>query len=60
MEGLNEEKFPIEEHAKKSGVSPSVLAAVMQARQWAAGKKVDETVFNEAVTAFLGGSMRGK
>ena len=56
----------IEEHAKARRLSAPVFAAVRQMKGWAAGKKVEEAEFTEAVNAFLnapaGASapMRGK
>jgi hypothetical protein len=44
----------IEEHATSQGVAPSIFAAVMQSQCWATGKKTTETVFKDAVNAFLG------
>jgi hypothetical protein len=51
--------LPIEEHAARQGVSPSILAAVAQGRHWAGGKQVSEAEFKGAVTTFLRGSMSG-
>jgi hypothetical protein len=50
----------IEEHAEKLKEGKPILAAVMQAEKWAAGKKVTEDVFKTAVDAFLNGPMGGK
>jgi hypothetical protein len=47
----------IEEHAKQQRVAPSILAAVMQAEQWAVGKTVTETAFKDAVNRFLSAPM---
>jgi hypothetical protein len=47
----------VEEHAKRQGVAPSIFAAVIQSKGWAAGKKTTETVFEDAVNAFLGAPM---
>ncbi|MCL2608509.1 MAG: hypothetical protein FWD94_01200 [Treponema sp.] len=49
----------VEEHAKAAGVDPATLAAVMQAKKWAAGKTVPETEFKAAVGEFLGAAMGG-
>lgn len=48
-----ERLFTIEEHARRQGVAPSILAAVMQSEGWANGKKTSETLFKGAVNAFL-------
>jgi hypothetical protein len=51
-------EFPtIEEHAKKLNVDESVLAAVMQSKQWASGKRVPEAAFKKAVDDFNGAPM---
>jgi len=50
----------IEEHSQNLGVDAPVFAAVMQAEGWAAGKRVTEAVFKEAVKSFLGAPMGGK
>jgi hypothetical protein len=52
-----ETRLAVEEHAKRLGVAPSILAAVMQSQNWAAGKKITEAVFKDAVSAFLGAPM---
>lgn len=54
---MEEHEQTIEEHAKQQQVTPSILAAVMQAEQWAAGKTVTETAFKEAVHRFLSAPM---
>jgi hypothetical protein len=48
----------VEEHAKQQGVAPSVFAAVMQSKGWAAGKRTTKAAFKLAVSAFLGAPMR--
>jgi hypothetical protein len=50
----------IEEHAKARQIAAPVFAAVRQMKGWAAGKKVEEAEFNEAVSAFLGAPIGGK
>jgi hypothetical protein len=50
----------IEEHAKAQRISAPIFAAVRQMQGWSEGKKVAETEFNEAVTAFLGAPVGGK
>ena len=52
-----ETRFTVEEHAKRLGVAPSILAAVKQSQGWAAGKKINKTAFEDAVNAFLGAPM---
>ena len=49
----------IEEHRKNLNVSAPVFAAVMQDQNWAAGKKVPEAAFKNAIKAFLGAPMSG-
>lgn len=49
----------IEEHAKRMHIDKPVFAAVMQAENWAGGKKVPEAVFKRAVDGFLNGPMGG-
>ena len=49
----------IEEHAATMRLDPAVTAAVMEAQGWATCKKVSETVFKQAVKAFLGCPMGG-
>jgi hypothetical protein len=48
------EGLTIEEQAKQQQVPPSILAAVMQFKHWARGKKVSEEEFQDAVHTFLG------
>lgn len=43
----------VEEHAANLQISAPVFQAVMQAQNWAAGKKVEKTEFEKAVNAFL-------
>jgi hypothetical protein len=50
----------IEEHAKALQIPAPVFAAVRQMKGWAAGKKIEEAEFKEAVTAFLGAPIGGK
>jgi hypothetical protein len=52
--------FTVEELAKTRNVGAPVFAAVMQANNWAAGKKVPVAVFEQAVKGFLDGPMGGK
>jgi hypothetical protein len=54
-----EDLAPIEDLAARLGIAPSMLAAVMQSRDWAGGKQVSEREFKEAVTAFLDAPMSG-
>jgi hypothetical protein len=49
----------VEEHAKAAVVSAPVVAAVMQAQNWAAGKQVERCVFEDAVKAFLNAPIGG-
>jgi len=55
----NEAVPTIEEHAQRMQVAAPVFAAVMQAERWANGKRVSETDFKRAVSAFLGAPMGG-
>jgi hypothetical protein len=55
----NKALLTIEDYRKKHAVDPSILAAIMQMQHWAAGKKVPETVFTDAVNAFLGAPIGG-
>jgi len=50
----------IEEHAKNMKVDAPVFAAVMQSKNWASGKKVPSTDFDNAVKEFLGAPIGGK
>jgi hypothetical protein len=50
----------VEEHAKRQDVAPSILAAVMQSEGWRAGKKITETAFKDAVSAFVGAPIGGR
>jgi len=50
----------IEEHAKNLEIDAPVFAAVIQAKGWAAGKKIPTEDFAKAVEEFLKGSMGGK
>lgn len=50
----------IEEHAKTLNVAAPVFAAVIQAQNWAAGKKVEKSEFERAVKDFLGSPTGGK
>jgi hypothetical protein len=50
----------IEEHAKALQIPAPVFAAVRQMKGWAAGKKIEEAEFKEAVTTFLGAPIGGK
>lgn len=49
----------IEEHAKRRKTPPSIMAALMQFKHWAAGKRVSEEEFNDAIRAFLGSPTSG-
>lgn len=49
----------VEEHAVSLQISAPVFQAVMQAQNWAAGKKVEKNEFEEAVNAFLNAPMGG-
>lgn len=49
----------VEEHAANLQVSAPVFQAVMQAQNWAAGKKVEKTEFEKAVNAFLNAPIGG-
>ena len=49
----------VEEHAAQLQVSAPVFQAVMQAQNWAAGKKVEKTEFEKAVNAFLNAPIGG-
>ena len=49
----------IEEHAANLQISAPVFQAVMQAQNWAAGKKVEKTEFEKAVNAFLNAPIGG-
>jgi hypothetical protein len=53
------ETLTIEEHAKRQDTPPSILAAIMQFQNWAAGKRVSEQAFKDAVNAFLGAPIGG-
>jgi hypothetical protein len=50
----------IEEHAEKLKVGKPIVAAVMQAEGWAAGKRVTEAVFKTAIDTFLNAPMNGE
>ncbi|MDR2784812.1 MAG: hypothetical protein LBB83_02740 [Treponema sp.] len=50
----------IEEYAKTLKTGKPILAAIMEAERWAAGKKVTEDVFKTAVDTFLNGPMNGE
>jgi hypothetical protein len=50
----------IEEYAEKFKTGKPILAAIMEAEGWAAGKKVTEEVFKTAVETFLNGPMNGE
>ena len=53
--GKDKKKTPlltVEKHAQQQGVSPAVLAGVMELKNWFPGKAVDESEFNKAVAAF--------
>ena len=54
-----DEVLTLEEHAHRQGVAPSILAAVMQFKNWAGGKSVSEREFKEAVNAFLNAPASG-
>jgi hypothetical protein len=43
----------VEEYAKTMKTPASVLAAVVQSRDWAAGKRISAEEFKTAVEAFL-------
>ena len=49
----------VEEHAVNLQISAPVFQAVMQAQNWAAGKKVEKTEFEKAVNAFLNAPIGG-
>ena len=49
----------VEEHAAALQISAPVFQAVMQAQNWAAGKKVEKTEFEKAVNAFLNAPIGG-
>ena len=49
----------VEEHAANLQISAPVFQAVMQAQNWAAGKKVEKTEFEKAVNAFLNAPIGG-
>ena len=49
----------VEEHAANLQVSTPVFQAVMQAQNWAAGKKVEKNEFEKAVNAFLNAPIGG-
>ncbi|MDR2807761.1 MAG: hypothetical protein LBB43_02005 [Spirochaetaceae bacterium] len=53
------EVLTIEEHAKRQGSAPSILAAVMQFEGWACGKKIAEDEFKRAINAFLSSPISG-
>jgi hypothetical protein len=50
----------VEEHRESTKTPASVFAAVMQANNWYAGKKVTAEEFKSAVEAFLGAPISGK
>jgi hypothetical protein len=54
-----EEPAKVEDHAKAVKTPASVLAAVMQCRGWAAGKRVGAEEFKNAVEAFLSAPIGG-
>ena len=49
----------VEEHAAALQIAEPVFAAVMQAQNWAAGKKVEKNEFEKAVNAFLNAPIGG-
>ena len=49
----------VEEHAVNLQVPAPVFQAVMQAQNWAAGKKVEKNEFEKAVNAFLNAPIGG-
>ena len=49
----------VEEHAANLQISAPVFQAVMQAQNWAAGKKVEKAEFEKAVKAFLNAPIGG-
>ena len=49
----------VEEHAASLQISAPVFQAVMQAQNWAAGKKVEKSEFEKAVNAFLNAPIGG-
>ena len=49
----------VEEHATNLQVPAPVIQAVMQAQNWAAGKKVEKNEFEKAVNAFLNAPIGG-
>lgn len=49
----------VEEHAANLQISAPVFQAVMQAQNWAAGKKVEKSEFEKAVNAFLNAPIGG-
>ena len=49
----------VEEHAANLQVPATVFQAVMQAQNWAAGKKVEKNEFEKAVNAFLNAPIGG-
>ena len=49
----------VEEHAANLQISAPVFQAVLQAQNWAAGKKVETTEFEKAVNAFLNAPIGG-
>ncbi len=51
--------LPIEEHAARLYIAAPIFAAVMQAQNWAAGKKVEKIEFEKAVKAFLSNPIGG-
>jgi hypothetical protein len=50
----------VEDHAERGALPASVFAAVMQAQNWAAGKRVPAEEFKQAVDAFLKAPMGGR
>ena len=57
---MEEKMYTVEEQAAKLGIRKSELAAVMEKQGWKAGKKVSKTELEEALKAFLRGSIGGK
>ena len=49
----------VEEHGANLQISAPVFQAVMQAQNWATGKKVEKTEFEKAVNAFLNAPIGG-
>ena len=59
-ENTDSAMLAIEEHRVNLDINVPVFRAVMQEQGWAAGKKITEAAFIDAVESFLGSPIGGK